>query len=153
MRLYKHTICTIVFKRNCKMKKLILAISVASFVTACGSTAPRLAVDPSTIKNQVQYDKDFNSCLNLAKTVDLGNEKAGKAVAGAAIGSVAVAGVATAVAGAIFLPALPFIIAGGAAGGGLWGSSVSDDEKKARESILTQCLGDKGYKVYSAKNI
>jgi hypothetical protein len=134
-------------------KKGIIVLSAMALITACSSSAPRIAVDPSTITSQEQYDKDFESCLNLAKTVDLGDEKATKAVAGAAMGTAAVAGVATAVAGAIFAPAIPFMIAGGAAGGGLWGSSVSAEEKAARESILTQCLGDKGYRVYASKNM
>jgi hypothetical protein len=89
--------------------------------------------------------------LNLAKTVDLSSEKATKALAGAAIGAAAVAGFATAIAGAVFAPAIPFMIAGGAAAGGLWGNKVSEEEKRARESILLQCLDVKGYKVYGSR--
>ena len=122
-------------------------------MTACASSTPRIAVDPSTIADQETYDADFNSCLTLAQTIDLGSEAATKAVAGAAIGATAVAGVATAVAGAVFAPAVPFIIAGGAAGGGLWGASVSKEEKEAREAVLAQCLNDKGYKVYAPRNL
>jgi hypothetical protein len=80
--------------------------------------------------------------LNLAKTVDLSSEKATKALAGAAIGAAAVA---------VFAPAIPFMIAGGAAAGGLWGNKVSEEEKRARESILLQCLDVKGYKVYGSR--
>ena len=75
-----------------------------------------------------------------------------KTVGGAAIGTAAVAGIATAVAGAVFLPAIPFMIAGGLAGGGLWGASASKDEQEVREGVLTGCLSDKGYKVYGARS-
>ena len=44
-----------------------------------------------------------------------------KAIGGAAIGTAAVAGIATAVAGAVFAPAIPFMVAGGLAGGGTVG--------------------------------
>ena len=133
--------------------KVVSLLSAIALVSACTSAAPRIAVDPSSITNQAEYNQDFEGCLNLAKTIDLGSEKAAKAIAGAAIGTAAVAGVATAVAGAIFAPAIPFMIAGGAAGGGLWGNSASKEEKQAREAVLVQCLSDKGYKVYGARGI
>ena len=126
---------------------------VSTFVTACTSSTPRLAVDPSSIKDQAEYNEAFDYCLSLSKTVDMTDEKVMKGVAGAAIGTAAVAGIATAVAGAVFAPAIPFMIAGGLAGGGLWGSSSSKEEKQAREAILAQCLSDKGYKVYGARNL
>jgi len=43
------------------------------------------------------------------------------------------------------------MIAGGLAGGGLWGASASKEEPEARESVLVGCLSDKGYKGYGAK--
>ena len=69
----------------------------------------------------------------------------------AAVGGTAVAGVATAAAGAVFAPAIPFIVAGSLAGGGLWGASSSKEEQIAREHVMTQCLRGKGYEVYSAR--
>lgn len=120
-------------------------------IISCSSTGPKIAVDPSSIESQEKYDDDFNACLNLAKTVDFSSEKATKALAGAAIGAAAVAGFATAIAGAVFALVIPFMIAGGAAAGGLWGNKVSEEEKRARESILLQCLDVKGYKVYGSR--
>ena len=131
---------------------LIVVAATLLLVSACSSTSPKIAVDPSSISDQATYDKDYEFCLDLAKTIDIGDEKMMKAVGGAAIGTAAVAGVATAVAGAIFLPAIPFMIAGGLAGGGLWGASASKEEQEAREGVLTGCLGDKGYKVYGARS-
>ena len=134
-------------------KILLASALVVVLLSACSSSKPMIAVDPNSISDQQTYNKDFEGCLALAKTIDISNEKMMKAAGGAAIGTAAVAGVATAVTGAIFAPAIPFIIAGGLAGGGLWGSSVSDEEKQARESVLAGCLSDKGYKVYGAKNL
>jgi hypothetical protein len=140
-------------KNNTSASKFTVSmLAILALMTACTSSSPRIAVDPSSIQDQATYDKDFESCLSLAKTIDISDEKVMKAIGGAAIGTAAVAGVATAVAGAVFAPAIPFMIAGGLAGGGLWGSSVSKDEKQARESVLVGCLGDKGYKVYGANS-
>jgi hypothetical protein len=133
--------------------KFALTLLVVALVSGCSSSSPRLAVDPSTIKSQEEYDKDYDSCLALAKTIDLSDETAMKAVGGAVMGAAAVGGVATAVAGAIFAPAIPFMIAGAAAGGGLWGSSVSKEEKSAREGVLAGCLRNKGYQVYTSRDL
>ena len=130
------------------MIKIAFALGL-SLLAACASNTKQIVVDPSTIKSQRQLDLDKAECLEIAKNYDLSTETATKAVAGAVIGAGAVAGIATAVAGAVFAPAVPFIIAGGAAGGGLWGASVSKEEAEARESILNQCMESRGYKVYS----
>ena len=140
-------------KRLSSTSKLLVAMLASLALVACTSTAPRIAVDPSSIKDQATYDKDYQGCIDLAKTIDISDEKMMKAIGGAAIGTAAVAGIATAVAGAVFAPAIPFMIAGGLAGGGLWGSSASKEEKQAREGVLTGCLRDKGYKVYGAKSL
>ena len=66
-----------------------------------------------------------------------------------AIGAVAVAGIATAISGGLFAPAIPWMLAGGTASGALWGSSASRNEIEARENILSECMTDRGYRVYS----
>ena len=128
---------------------LVLLLTVILMIQVGCSSAPRIIVNQSSVSDQDQYDKDFNACHEIAKSFDLTDEKAMKGLAGAAIGGTAVAGIATAVAGAVFAPALPFIIAGSLAGGGLWVASASKEEKTAREHIMVQCLKDKGYEVYS----
>jgi outer membrane lipoprotein SlyB len=133
--------------------KRVVAMLASLTLVACTSSAPRLAVDPASIQDQATYDKDYGSCVDLAKTIDISDEKLMKAIGGAAIGTAAVAGIATAVAGAVFAPAIPFMVAGGLAGGGLWGSSASKEEKQAREGVLIGCLRDKGYKVYGAQGL
>ena len=132
----------------------IKLISICILLTyGCTSSSPRIAVDPSSISDQDEYNKAYDSCINLAMTIDLNNEQSAKTLAGAATGAAVVGGVAMAVAGAIFAPAIPFIIAGAAAGGGVMGDSVAKEEKNARESVLVDCLSNKGYKVYGARNL
>ena len=132
------------------MKQAFLLLFLSFFVVAC-SSQPRIVVNQATVKDQEQYVKDFDLCYDIAKTIDLTDETALKSIAGAAVGGTAVAGVATAVAGAVFAPAIPFIVAGSLAGGGLWGASSSKEEQIARERVMTQCLRGKGYEVYSAR--
>ena len=117
-------------------------------LVAC-SSQPRIVVNQQTVDDPEKYQQDFQLCLDIAQTIDLSDETLMKSVAGAAIGGTAVAGVATAAVGAVFAPAIPFIVAGSLAGGGLWGASSSKEEKLARERVLTQCLRGKGYEVYS----
>ena len=50
-----------------------------------------------------------------------------------------------------FPQSIIFIIAGGAAGGSLWGKSASDSEKKFRNNIMKQCLEKRGYTVFTAE--
>jgi len=136
-----------------KYRTTLLLLVLTLAMLACTSSSPRIAVDPSSISDQATYDRDYEGCLQLAKTIDISDEKLMKSIGGAAIGVASVGGIATAVAGAIFAPAIPFMIAGGLAGGGVWGSSVSKEEKQAREGVLTGCLRDKGYKVYGSRSL
>ena len=129
------------------MTKHLNSLLCVLFV-GCASS-PQLVYDPASIENQAKFEADQNACIEIARNYDLTGEKAGKAFAGAAIGGTAVAGVATAVAGAIFWPAIPFIAAGAAAGGGIWGSKVSKEEAAARNHILFQCMEKRGYDVYT----
>ncbi len=126
----------------------LLAVLIA--LTGCASK-PQVAVDPKSITDVQKYNKDKDECTAVAASYDLG-EKAGKnAMIGGAAGAVGVAGIATAVAGAVFLPAVPFIVAGGAAGATAGGGMTKMEETKARENILAQCMTERGYKVYASK--
>ena len=128
----------------------LIVLSCALVLAGCAST-PQVAVDPKTIHDTAKYNKDRDDCTAIATTYDL-NEKAGKnAMIGGAAGATAVAGIATAVAGAVFLPAVPFILAGGAAGATAGGGMSKMEETQARESILAQCMTERGYKVYATK--
>ena len=133
------------------MKKFNLTIISVFLAVSCASNTPMMVVDPDSVKDEKQVVVDREECYQLAATIDMGDEIVAKSLGGAAIGSASVAGLAALVYGAVFLPALPFILAGGAAGGSLWGKSASDAEKKYRNNIMQQCMIDRGYKVYIAE--
>ena len=131
------------------MNKFLLLI-VGSVLVGCAS-APQIAVDPKTITDMAKYQKDMDECKAVAATYDL-SEGAGKnAAIGATAGAVTVAGIATAVAGAVFAPAIPFIVAGGAVGGTAGAGMTKSSETAARESILAECMTERGYKAYKTK--
>ena len=90
--------------------------------------------------------------MALARTIDLADETAMKAVGGAVIG-------ASTLLAELLLQWLVqsshlqyFIIAGSLAGGGLWGSSVSKEEKSAREAVLTGFVLGIRDSVYSSRD-
>lgn len=128
-------------------KKLISIGLSASLILGCAG-APQVVIDPKSISDQAKYQKDLDECNSIAQTYALGGATATNAAVGAAASGAAVAGVATAVAGAIFWPAIPFIIAGVAAGGLAGGGLTKSKETAAREKILAECLTDRGYKTY-----
>lgn len=131
------------------MKK-ILAIVFLVLLSACAST-PQVAVDPKSIVDVVKYNKDKDECTAVATSYDLSGKVGANTAVGAVAGGAAVAGIATAVAGAIFWPAIPFIVAGTAVGGGVGGGMSKQEETQAREKILSECMTDRGYKTYAPK--
>ena len=133
-----------------KSKSLLISTVVVTLVSGCASD-PQLAVDPKSIIDTAKFASDKKECTAIAKNYDLSGNAVKNAAVGAAAGGAAVAGVATAVAGAVFAPAIPFILAGSAAGGALMGGSAKKKETAAREAILAQCMTDRGYKAYTAK--
>lgn len=74
----------------------------------------------------------MNECTNLANSFNLDDKTAKNTALGAAPGGVTVAGVATAVAGAIFWLAIPFIAAGMMLCGGAAGGITNLDQTKTR---------------------
>ena len=131
------------------MKKIASLLSFVMILSGCASSVT-VAVDPGSIKDKAKFDSDYKLCQDVARTYDLSDDTGKNAVFGAAAGAVGVAGIATAVAGAVFLPAIPFIIAGAAAGGGLGGGMTKQKENEARENILSNCLTERGYKAFGA---
>jgi hypothetical protein len=124
------------------------ALAISVFVSGCASSV-NVAVDPASITDRKKFEADYQTCQAIAKTYDLSQETNQNAAMGGLMGAVGVAGIATAVAGAVFAPAIPFIIAGGAAGGGLMGGATQQKENQARENILTDCLDKRGYRAFS----
>ena len=108
-------------------------------------------VDPNSVEDPDQVVIDREECFVIAAKIDMGDEVVGKAVGGAVLGSAGVAGLAALAYGAVFAPAIPFIVAGGVAGGSLWGKSASDEEKKFRNNIMQQCMEKRGYTIYTSE--
>ncbi len=127
------------------MKKLI-AIALSISIAACSTQ--QIVVDPKSIKDQQAYEQDSKECKELSETYDKTGNVAGNSVVGAVAGGGIVAGVATAVAGAIFAPAIPFIVAGALLTGGVAGGASKSGETDSREKIMTECLNDRGYRAY-----
>ena len=125
------------------------SIVLIFLLISCASREPLLVVDPASVKDADQVVIDREECFQIAASIDMSDEAAAKSIGGALLGGGAVAGAAALAFGAVFAPAIPFIIAGGAAGGGLWGSAATKEEKIIKERILKECMEDRGYKVYS----
>jgi hypothetical protein len=126
-------------------------MTVCSLLTVTGCSSVNIAIDPKSIQDREQFQQDYRTCQEIAETYDLSGDVAANSALGAAAGATVVAGVATAIAGAVFLPAIPFIIAGGALGGGVGGGVTKSKESAAHESILSDCLEDKGYKAFRTR--
>lgn len=131
-----------------KLASYSLAITI---LVGCASK-PQIAVDPKTIPNKAKYEQDVTECTTVAENYDLTEGTAKTAVVGAAVGGGAAAGVATAIAGAIFWPAIPFIAGAALVVGTGSGGVVKVKEADARETILSDCMTERGYKTYKATN-
>ncbi len=132
-------------------KNVVSFAVAASLVTACASR-PQIAVDPRSIANQAKYEQDLNECTSVAENYDLTEGTAKTAIVGAAAGGGAAAGVAAAVAGAIFWPAIPFIAGAALVTATGSGGLVKVKEADARETILADCMTERGYKTFKATN-
>ena len=125
-----------------KIPACVLILSLAS----C-ATSPQVAVDPKSIKDVAQYDKDLAECKAVSQGYDASGATAGSAAlgAGAAVGTAALV-LAT---GGLYL--LPAGIAMAAGGGAAVGGGISKNkEGRAREKIWAECLNERGYKAYTS---
>ena len=129
--------------------KIIYYTFFLILIASCSARQPTLIIDPNSVQDQKQVLVDREECVAIAANIDMSGEAIAKSIGGGLLGSSAVAGAAALAYGAVFAPAIPFIIAGGAAGGGLWGASASKEEIRIKERILSECMTDRGYKVYS----
>ena len=128
-----------------KSIKFCWIILISFILTNCATSYnPEVVVDTSKVKDLNKYKEDKAQCMKMASSIDLTSEAATKALAWGAAGGVAVAG-------AVFLPAMPFITAWTALGSGAMGYSVKAKERKKRDLILGQCLRDRGYIVYTGE--
>lgn len=140
-----------VIQMSSKAIRLTACVLAISLIGGCASR-PQIAVDPRTVPNQAKYEQDLNECTAVAENYDLTEGTAKTAIVGAAAGGGAAAGVAAAVAGAIFWPAIPFIAGAALVTGTGSGGVVKVKEAEARETILSDCMTERGYKTYKATN-
>jgi hypothetical protein len=128
------------------MKKIILLAVILSIV-GC-SSGPQVIVDPKSVTDGVQYNRDMAECKTLSENYDGSAATAGSAMLGAGA-AVATAALVLATGGLYLLPA-GIAVAGG--GGAAIGGGISQSrENQAREKVWAECLNGRGYKAFSAK--
>ena len=125
-----------------------MPVVVMLFTQGC-SSPPQVVVDPRSISSEAQYNKDMSECFSISEGYDLSNKKGKNTAVGAVAGGGVIAGVAVAVSGAVFWPAVPFIVAGAAVGGISGDELASSKEVGGREKIISDCLTDRGYRAYN----
>lgn len=130
------------------MQRLIV-LAMGLSLAACSTTKLQVAVDPATVPDAVKFDADKDQCQRLALEYDLSGRKLAVGTTTAVAAGGAAAGVATIVAGAVFLPALPFIVGAAAVGGATGGGLTEMKERQAREKIYAECLRGRGYTAYT----
>lgn len=127
------------------MKKAISWVLCVT-LSACAA-GPQIAIDPKSITDTAQYEKDLGECKAVSENYDTSGATAGSALlgAGAAVGTAALV-LAT---GGLYL--LPVGIAAAGGGGAAVGGGISKNkESNARERIWAQCMTDRGYKAYTS---
>lgn len=129
------------------MKTTKISACILILTLAGCATSPQVVVDPKSIKDVAQYDKDLAECKAVSQGYDASGATTGSALlgAGAAVGTAALV-LAT---GGLYL--LPAGIAMAGAGGAAVGGGVSQNkEGRAREKIWAECLNERGYKAYTS---
>jgi hypothetical protein len=124
-----------------------IAVCVLTVALVGCATAPQVVVDPKSIKDVTQYEKDLAECKAVSQGYDASAATTGSALlgAGAAVGTAALV-LAT---GGLYL--LPAGVALAGAGGAAVGGGLSQNkEGRAREKIWAECLGQRGYKAYTS---
>ncbi len=128
-----------------KTKKLVICILILA-LTGC-AVSPQVVVDPKSITDVVQYEKDMAECKAISESYDASDATAGSSLlgAGAAIGTAALV-LAT---GGLYL--LPAGVAMAGVGGAAVGGGISQNkESRAREKIWAECLSGRGYKAFTS---
>jgi len=127
-------------------KKTIQIVTVLFVLQSCAA-APKIAVDPGSIKDVAKYEKDLEECRAVSLTYD-NSDAAGKSAVlgagGALIGTAAI----LATGGLYLLPGGVALVGGAGAAAGKGASDKS--QNKAQEKIWASCMNDRGYKAYTS---
>ena len=127
-------------------KSIVYLFALTLVLQACASK-PKIAVDPSSIKDVAKYEKDVEECRAVSLNYDSSDAVAKSAAVGA-VGSLASAVAILATGGLYLLPAGAAVVGGtGAAGGG---GVASSKQNAAQEKIWAACMVDRGYKAYTS---
>lgn len=144
-----------------KILKIGLIIVLAC--SGCASSPKKLepqkvSVVPESITNQEQYEQDVVECHEIAQQYDLSDKKVLKKILGAGIGGAGGYFVTGSLAGlGMLVGAVPVgswlalsaigTLAGAAAGAKMQEADASQEELRARQNILYNCLDEKGYDI------
>ena len=127
-------------------KKVICIFSSLLILHSCAS-APKIAVDPGSIKDVSKYEKDYEECRAVSLAYD-SSDAAGKSAVlgagGALIGTAAI----LATGGLVLLPAGVALVGGAGAAAGMGASDKT--QNKAQEKIWAACMNDRGYRAYTS---
>jgi outer membrane murein-binding lipoprotein Lpp len=134
-----------------ELRHLIRIGALLGVFSMAGCSSVNVVVDAASIRNQARFDRDSTQCSELAESYDLNEDKVANSVVGAGSGALTTVGLASAVVGSLYVPSMPFMVAGTLGGGGMGVGWSSYKENAAQEKILTQCLNRKGYRAYSAQ--
>ena len=133
------------------MNKLFRTVLAVSLLSGCAYNPGEFKTSDDSVA-QEDYQKAFNECASIAKSVDISDPEALKlAKAGiGAVGGYFAGGLislgAVAVTGMTAGLAVPFITLG-VLGGSFWGASAATSETKERDAVLIGCLQAKGYSI------
>tara|TARA_B110000238_G_C16080110_1_gene419005 strand:- start:596 stop:991 length:396 start_codon:yes stop_codon:yes gene_type:complete len=129
-----------------KNKNIVYLFVMMLILQSCASK-PKIAVDPSSIKDVAKYDTDVEECRAVSLNYDSSDAVAKSAAVGA-VGSLATV-IAILASGGLYLLPAGAAVAGGtgaAVGGGL----ASKKQNAAQEKIWAACMVDRGYKAYTS---
>ena len=122
-------------------------IVIAVFILQSCASAPKIAVDPSSIEDVAKYEKDYEECRAVSLAYD-NSDAAGKSAVlgagGALLGTAAI----LATGGLYLLPGGVALIGGAGAAAGKGAADKS--QNKAQEKIWAACMNDRGYKAYTS---
>ena len=127
--------------------KNIIYLFVLTLVLQACASKPKIAVDPSSIKDVAKYEKDVEECRAVSLNYDSSDAVAKSAAVGA-VGSLASAVAILATGGLYLLPAGVAVVGG--TGAAVGGGVASSKQNAAQEKIWAACMVDRGYKAYTS---
>jgi hypothetical protein len=126
----------------------ILPFCTAILLAGC-TYYPDVTFDMTTIDNPHQFEIDKRKCEALADRIDLQNEVVATSMLAGFAGGLTVAGIAAAIYGTVYQEAIPFIAGATFLGTNVGADYVKRKEQRQKTKLLSQCMRERGYRVYS----